>query len=142
MRYVITTRNMTPQTALNGLFDDFFPSSSSVKIPPVDVYETKEGYVIEAEIAGYGEGDVSVVVHNNVITLSSDESWRDKLRKRMEERHLVSSEIRLPEFSSSFSLPSDAAADRIEAETRNGILYVSIPKKAKKESGKIEISIR
>ena len=119
MRYVITARNMTPQTAL----------------------------IIEAEIAGYGEGDVSVVVHNNVITLSSDESWRDKLRKRMEERHLVSSEIRLPEFSRSFSLPSDAAADRIEAETRNGILYVSIPKKEKKkkekkESGKIEISIR
>lgn len=141
MRYVITARNMAPASALDGFFNDFFHTSNA-KIPPVDIYEDGKQYVIEAEIAGYGEGDVSVVVHNNVITISSDESWKEKLRKKIEGRHLISSEIKLPEFSRSFSLPSDADSERIEAETRNGVLYVTIPRKERKESGKIEIQVR
>ena len=63
MRYYYTS------DPFNGLFDDLFGSwsDSGRRFPPVDLYETDKAYVIEMEVAGYGEDDVST-------------SWRSRAR--------------------------------------------------------------
>ena len=126
---------------MEDLFDDFFADSRSVKIPPVDIYQTSSSYVLEAEIAGYSEDDIKIYVRDGVLTIESQESWKDKLRKARAERHMISSEIRLPEFKRSFRLPKDTDMENIDATFVNGILTLTIPKLHKSEPGRVEVQI-
>ncbi len=60
----------------NALFDDFFDAFSTVastRIPPVDVYETKEGYFIDVELPGYMSEDVDLKVDNHTLTISTSD---------------------------------------------------------------------
>lgn len=138
MRLVFTGRD---PMWMDDLFDDFFADSRNMKIPPVDIYQTSSAYVLEAEIAGYTEDDIKIYVRDNLITLESRESWRDKLRKARSERHMLTSEIQLPEFKRSFNLPKDADAENIEATFVNGILKLTIPRLGKSEPGRVEVQI-
>ena len=141
MRYVIT-RNITPGfPGLDSLFSDFFGDVSTTKIPPVDIYETDGEYVIEAEVAGYGDDDISISVKDGVITISSSTTWKERRDRARAERRMISSEIRLPEFSRSFILPEDSDHEAITADNANGILTVRIPKLKKAEKGRIDIKI-
>ena len=141
MRYVIT-RNIAPSLAgIDSLFSDFFSDVSTAKITPVDIYETDSEYIIEAEIAGYGDDDVKIAVKDGVISISSSTTWKERLEKAREERHMIASEINLPEFSRSFVLPEDSDAAAISAESANGILTIRIPRLKKAEPGRIEIKI-
>ena len=141
MRYVIT-RNIAPNlSGIDSLFSDFFSDVSTKKIPPVDIYETENEYVIEAEIAGYGDDDVKIAVKDGVLSISSSTTWKERLEKAREARTMIASEIKLPEFSRSFILPDDSDTAAISAESTNGILTVRIPRLKKAEPGRIEIKI-
>ena len=141
MRYVIT-RNIAPSlSGIDSLFSDFFSDVSTTKIPPVDIYETDGEYVIQAEIAGYGDDDVKIAVKDGVLSISSSSTWREKAAKAREERHMIFSEIKTPEFSRSFILPEDSDTAQISAESTSGILTVRIPRLRKAEKGRIEIKI-
>lgn len=138
MRLVVTGRE---PMWMDDLFEDFFQDSRSVKIPPVDIYQTPTSYVLEAEAAGYSEDDIKVYVRDNMITIQSQESWKDKIRKARQERHMLTSEIRLPEFKRSFNLPKDSDPENISATFTNGILTLTIPRLRKSEPGRVEVQI-
>ncbi len=140
MRYVIG-RTAPVLGGLDSFFDDFFSDVSTRKYPPVDIYETADAYTIELEVAGYSDDDIKITVKDGVITIASDPSWKERLRKRMEARKLIASEISLPEFSRSFSLPEDSDQAGITADSGNGILTITIPRVRKAEPGRIEVKI-
>ena len=89
----------------------------------------------------YSDDDIKITVKDGVITIASDPSWKERLRKRMEARKLIASEISLPEFSRSFSLPEDSDQAGITADSGNGILTITIPRVRKAEPGRIEVKI-
>ncbi len=125
-------RNTVP--ACTNIFDNIFDSwTSARKIPPVDVYETDNAYIIEAEVAGYDEENIKLHVDKHVLTLSS-EGTEDKGNK-------VVKEIYTPAFERSFSLPEDADEAHVTADYKNGILLITIPKIVKEEPKRIEIKI-
>ena len=140
MRYVIARTTAPALSAMDPFFSDFFGASPK-KIPPVDVYETAAAYTIEADIAGYDQADLSLSVKGGVLTLSSSETWKEKRARRKAERNAVVSEISLPDFSRSFQLPEDADSASISAESRDGVLTVTIPRLKRAGNGHIEISI-
>ena len=141
MRYVITRTAAPRLSGFDTFFSDFFGDTATRKIPPVDIYETEGGYVIEAEIAGYSEKDVEVILKDGILTISSEETWKERKAREREEKHMIVSEIHLPEFSRSFKLPDDADGERVEAESHDGILTIRIPRIRKADPGKIEIKI-
>ena len=141
MRYVVTRTRAPRIGGFDTFFSDFFGDTSARKIPPVDVWKDENGYSIEAEIAGYSEKDVEVTMKDGVLTISTEETWRERKAREREEKSMIVSEIRLPEFSRSFRLPDDADTGRIEAESQNGVLTVRIPRIRKVEPGRIEVKI-
>lgn len=141
MRYVITRTAAPRLSGFDTFFSDFFGDTATRKIPPVDIYEDEREYTIEAEIAGYSENDISVTMKDGVLTISSEESWKERRAREKEVKNMIISEIKLPEFSRSFKLPEDADSARVEAESRNGVLFITIPRIRKTKPGKIEIKI-
>ena len=147
MKYYINRTNPS-LNGLDALFSDLFGDSMySTRIPEVDVYETQDKYVVEADVAGYNEGDIAIDVEKHVLTIKTIEKNLKKVNEeedkeeKKEERKYLMREIRRPEFSRSFTLPEDVEEEAIKAESKNGILTITLPKTAKSQRGKIEVKI-
>ena len=124
---------------IDTIFSDIFDiwTNTGKRVPKADVYETKEAYVIEAEVAGYDEKNINLHVEKHVLSISSDEVKREL----SEGTSLIAGEITLPSFERSFSLPESADEERISADYKNGILLITIPKKEKALPRRIEVKI-
>lgn len=145
MKYYVN-RPTSAVTGMEAFFNDLFGDGTfSRKIPPVDVYETEKGYVIDAEVAGYKQEEISLSVDKHVLTISASplkKADTPEGGEEKEERKYVLREINRPTFSRSFTLPEDVNEEDIEAEAKDGILSVFIPKMERVQQGKIEIKIK
>jgi HSP20 family protein len=102
----------------------------------MNVREEAHQYIVEAELPGIKPEDIEIELHGNVLTIKGErreEEYREGVRS-----HLI--ESRYGAFYRSFTLPEHINAERITAETRNGILYVYLPKDPSQGPRKIEIN--
>jgi len=93
-------------------------------LPPVDISESDDQYSISVEIPGAKKEDVTVECHDNVLTIKGEKN--SEREEKEEHRHYV--ERSYGSFSRAFTLPSDAAGDRVKATFRDGVLSVEVPK--------------
>lgn len=143
MKYYVN-RPTSAVTGMEDFFNELFGDGTfSRKFPPVDVYETEKAYVVEAEVAGYKQEEISLSVDKHVLTISATPLKKaDANEEKKEDRKYLIKEMDRPSFSRSFTLPEDVNEEEIEAETKDGILSVTMPKMEKVQKGKIEIKIK
>src|SRR6266436_5688222 len=103
--------------------------------PNVDIFENKDQIVIEAELPGMNREDFDLSVENNVLTLYCERRFEKK--DEGDNYHRV--ERSYGSFSRSFTLPQSVSAEGANAEFRNGVLRVSLPKREEVKARKIEI---
>jgi len=93
-------------------------------MPPVDLYETADAYVVSAELPGLDREDLQIDFSEGRLTLSGvrrEDSACDRYH-RMERGH--------GGFSRTFQLPIPIDSDSIAADLRDGVLRVTCPKAA------------
>lgn len=110
--------------------------SSRVWAPPVDIRETEEAYLIEAELPGLKKEDLEITLENNTLTLSGERTFK----KDETAGKLHRTERTYGAFSRSFSLPTRVDAEGVKANFHDGVLVLTLPKKEEDRSRKIEIS--
>jgi HSP20 family protein len=105
--------------------------------PTVDVSETKDNFIIKAELPGMDDKDVSVTISGNMLTIKGEK----KKEEEEKDEHHYRAERYYGSFQRSFQLPSSIKADKIEADFDKGILRVMLPKveEAKKKEVKIKV---
>lgn len=114
---------------LGNLFDS--DSTGHNRSIVVDIRETGDSYLIEAELPGFSEKDIDVKVEDRVLSISASIEKKD-------EQFLVR-ERRSETFSRSFSLPEDVDVDRIDGNYRNGVLTLSLAKKPETKPRNIKV---
>jgi HSP20 family protein len=92
--------------------------------PAVDVRETADTYAISFELPGTEKEDVSVEVHDGVLTVKGEKKASEVAEG--ERRHHI--ERVYGSFTRAFTLPTDVEGDAVKATFRNGVLTVEIPK--------------
>ncbi len=147
MKYYINRTNPS-LNGIDALFSDLFGDGMyTTRIPQVDVYETPTSYVVEADVAGYEEGSIAIDVEKHVLTIKSEDKELKKVNEeeakeeKKEERKYLMREITRPSFSRSFTLPDDVDEEAIKAESKNGILTISLPKTQRAQRSRIEVKI-
>lgn len=132
------------QDEMNRLFDDFFGCpitrrewTEEAWSPSVDVSETKDNVIINAEIPGMNKEDVKVSVQDNVLTLSGER------RQEKEEKNANYHRIERSDgsFSRSFTLPTPVQPDKVKATYKDGILKITLPKTEEVKPKEIPISV-
>jgi HSP20 family protein len=116
-----------PSWRLPRFFDEMFPTRGARAgrwAPAVDIAEDDQKYVITAELAGTAKDDVHVEVHENVMTIRGEK--RSEREEKKEQSRWV--ERSYGSFSRSFTLPANAAADRVNASFKDGVLTIELPK--------------
>jgi HSP20 family protein len=108
--------------------------SSSVNGPAVVVYETKDEYVFQAELPGWTRDQVSINFENQTLTLTGQ---RDLMAEDGRQYHRV--EGFYGQFSRSFTVPGVVNFDQVEAELRDGVLAIHLPKREEAKPRQIEV---
>lgn len=107
-------------------------------VPAVDVSETDRAYEITAEMPGMEEKNIEVKVANGVLTIKG-EKQEDKEEKKkdyyMRERSFGS-------FERNFQVPEGVETDKIEANFKNGVLSVTLPKSAAAQKAEKKITVK
>ncbi len=130
------------QDEMTRLFSGFAPASAgreelmnSAWSPLVDIYEDKEDLILEADLPGLKRDDFELSIENNVITLSGERKFENKVDG--DNYHRV--ERNYGSFTRSFTLPHTVTADGASADFNNGLLRVRLPKREETKARKIEI---
>ena len=109
-------------------------SSSPLWRPLTDIVETKDGIGLMIELPGVSPGDVDVSLEKRVLTIRARSSTvaPDKLRP-------VHVEYEPGDYERAFTLSGDYDPNRIEAEMKNGVLTLTLPRAAALEAQKIKV---
>jgi HSP20 family protein len=109
----------------------------AVWYPPVDILESKDSYLIRAELPGMSREDFNLELKEGVLTLSGER----KAEQPAEGVEYHRSERLAGKFSRSFHLPQTVAQDGIKATYRDGILEVYVPKAEEIKPRKITVNV-
>lgn len=104
-------------------------------IPPVDLFETADRYVVMAELPGLTQDDVQLQYHEGRLTISGVRREREapcEQFHRIERGH--------GSFSRTFQLPIAVDGERISADLRDGVLTVTCPKTTNSQVRHIQVS--
>ena len=102
-------------------------------IPLVDIEETEDAWIVEAELPGVKSEDVNVEVRGSELAISGEIKERERegiLRRRTR---------KTGEFDYHITLPGDADAENIDADLRDGVLTVRIPKPEQERPRRIDV---
>jgi HSP20 family protein len=97
---------------------------SSQWVPPVDILETDDALLVEAELPGINKKDVQLELREGVLTISGER----KVESTHKEEKAHRSERAYGRFIRSFSLPVKIDSERAEARMKNGVLEIRLPK--------------
>ena len=111
--------------------------SQLVWAPVVDIAETPKVYILRAELPGIPEEAVKITVEDGVLTLTGER--RVEKEDKNEKLHRV--ERAYGSFTRSFALPSDVEDGRIQADYKDGILSIRLPRTAEKKPKAIEVRV-
>ena len=103
--------------------------------PRFDVKETKDAYLIKADLPGLADKDVEISVTGNVLTVSGQ---REDERQDEGDRYYMT-ERSYGRFTRSLSLPDGADAENVKADLKDGVLSVKVPKRPEVQPKKISV---
>lgn len=127
--------------SLDDVFEGFFRpvmSSKNTTTPQIklDVKEDDKQYKIHADIPGVKKEDIHVEVDGNVVNISAQMHRQEEEKK---DTKVIRSERYFGKVSRSFALDTDLDETKAEAEYKDGVLELVLPKKAGKNSKRLEV---
>lgn len=131
------------QREVDSLFDRFFDrdrdgsdqGTSPVWSPRTDLLETDDAFRLRLDVPGMTKDDITINLQNNTLTVSGERASE----RTDENEEYVRVERAFGTFHRTFTLPDAVDADHIEAEYKNGVLTINVPKTEKSTRRQIEI---
>jgi HSP20 family protein len=105
--------------------------------PRADITETKDSYIVQAELPGVPKENIKIDIEDDVLTLSGEK--KSESESKDESGKVFRRERRYGTFERSFSLPDNAESKQIKANFENGVLKVTVPKKASTEKIQVQV---
>lgn len=136
----------TLREEMNNLLESFFgrfplmepEPTGMIWGPRVDIHETDNAFIVEAELPGLTKDDIKLSVHESTLTLEGEKRMEEEKKGRNWHRQ----ERAYGKFQRVFTLPSAVDADKITATFKNGVLTIELPKSEAAKPKEIPITIK
>jgi HSP20 family molecular chaperone IbpA len=102
--------------------------------PAVDIYEDERGITLKADLPGVSRERLSIQVDGNTLAIEGQISVAVP-----EGTEALYADVRANRFQRSFTLSNELDTDNISAEMRDGVLTLSVPKRAEHQPRRIEV---
>jgi HSP20 family protein len=123
-------RNQTFPSVFNDFFNgsiaDFVGGDFATNMPSVNISETEQGFQLELAAPGLAKEDFKIAMDKDRLTVSAERSMKNENKEGTFTRR----EFNYSSFSRTFVLPKTVDKDRISAKYENGLLMLTVPKKA------------
>jgi HSP20 family protein len=133
---------VTLRERMNRLFEDAVTGRGEQKdlvtsswAPAVDIYEDENQLVLTAEVPGIDEKDIEIKLEDNTLSIHGER----KMEKETKEENYHRIERAYGSFYRSFTLPNYIDQEKIHAEHENGVLKITMSKKAELKPRKVKI---
>jgi HSP20 family protein len=123
---------------VDRLFDAFFGGESTAGrrwVPPMDLVEAEDHFVLKADLPGLSEKDVAIEIQDGTLKISGERKAEHEER----EQGWYRIERSFGAFNRSLSLPEGVDPEGVTAEFDNGVLELRIPKPEERQPRRIEI---
>jgi HSP20 family molecular chaperone IbpA len=114
--------------------EESIPRGREAFTPPIDIHEGTDGLILEADLPGATDQNLSIELEDNVLSLYAKVESPAPQGAR-----LVHEEYRLGDYQRSFILSDEVDRDRITAELKDGVLRLFLPKAERARTRRIEI---
>ena len=124
-----------------GVFDQPFNTRGFYNeglYPQVDIQEDDDAYVLNMDLPGLTKDEIQIAYQEGVLNISGE-------RKNSGEQSKVSyhlNERRYGKFERAFRVHSDIDADKIQAEFKNGVLRIELPKAEAAKPKQISVTVK
>jgi len=134
--------NRAMERMLDQFYDDGelgFSDQFNLRLP-LDVIENDDEYIVKADIAGIDPDNIEITYTNNNLTIQGE--VRDEREETEEEGKYHLRERRYGTFSRTIPMPGTVDVADIQAETKNGVLELHLPKKEEVKPKRIEVKVK
>lgn len=134
------------QYDMNRIFDEFFRGDiladnnffSRDWNPAVDIVENTDNYILKAELPGMSKDDVKITLENNILTIRGEK--KNEYEKKEGNYHRV--ERSYGSFERSFTIPGTIKANDIDAQYKDGVLSLTLPKAEEAKPKMIDVKVK
>lgn len=131
------------QRRINQLFDNRSATTANEGValsawtPAVDIYEDENAFLIKVELPEVSREDVKVNLHDNTLSISGERRFENE--EKRDGYHRV--ERSYGQFYRSFTLPPNINAEAIDAQFKDGVLRLTLPKKEEAKPKQITVNV-
>jgi len=120
-----------------SLGDGTFFQNDTTMVPNIDVSETEDAIHVETDLPGFKPEEVEIEVNDNYLTISGSHSEEKKEEGNGRKYHRI--ERRSGTFSRSVLLPCGVNEKSVDAQLKEGVLKVTLPKAEEARRRKIAV---
>lgn len=122
----IAKRSFRPFYMPNFFDDDLFPmiTNRSNSMPAVNIREDDKRFILDLAVPGIDKKDLKIDINDDLLTITSETKNESEESKEGYKRK----EFSFSSFCRSFQIPENTNRDKIEANCKDGILSVVLPK--------------
>jgi HSP20 family protein len=128
------TTDVARQAATGGSLQRAERSGAAAIRPPVDIYEDGDGITLLADLPGVSKERLSMRVENQSLVIEGQVQF-----DLPEQAEALYADVRSSVYRRSFALSAELETEKIEANLKDGVLTVRIPKRAELRARRIEI---
>lgn len=131
------------QREMNRLFESLSPTTTSKEnlgiafIPPAEIHETPEAIQLKLEVPGMEAKDLDVQVTAEAVSISGER----QSEIQTEEKGVTRTEFRYGNFRRVIPLPTPIQNDKVQAEYKNGILSLTLPKVEAEKTKVVKVNL-
>ncbi len=135
------TKNYPTYFPFRSVFDDFFAPSIweeriPISSPSVDLWEEKENVFVKMALPGIKKEDIKITVEEDRVSISGQTKKEEEEKEKEKKYYYRSMES---SFEQSFNLPTKVDTNKVEAEFKDGVLEIKLPKVDAVKPKEIEI---
>jgi HSP20 family protein len=102
--------------------------------PPVDIFETEESIIVVADLPGVSKESVEIRVEDGILTIKGRANYQPTAG-------MLRQEFSLQGYFRQFQLSDEVNQDKISAESKNGVLTITLPKAEKSKPRQIKVKV-
>jgi HSP20 family protein len=131
------------QREMNRLFDSLAQAPTNREnlsvtfVPPAEMHETPEAIHLKLEVPGMEASDLDVQVTAEAVAISGERQEETKA----EEEGVTRSEFRYGKFQRVIPLPTRIQNDKVQADYKNGVLSLTLPKAESEKNKVVKVNI-
>jgi HSP20 family protein len=103
-------------------------------VPPVDIYETDKALAVIVDLPGVSKDSVDIRVDQDILTIKGKVNYAPP-------KDLIRREFGLLDFFRQFQLSDEVDQEKISAESKNGVLKITLPKAEKAKPKQIKVKV-